>query len=131
MGVRNRRSGSITKPDPAREQRIAAEMVVDAYGADERAMGWYHYLDDQLQFPFAATCVAKRQISPVPVSAEVDVMGMARERECRHEMFVLIRWERDGLAVPLSQLRPIGGTDEQTIQAVEDWHYWIKMGYEF
>jgi hypothetical protein len=35
------------------------------------------------------------------------------------------------LAVPLSQLKPINAADEQTKQAVEDWHYWVKMGYEF
>jgi hypothetical protein len=28
------------------------------------------------------------------------------------------------IAVPLSQLKPIG-EDESTIQAIEDWHYWI------
>lgn len=22
-------------------------------------------------------------------------------------------------------------TDEQTKQAIEDWHYWVKMDYEF
>jgi hypothetical protein len=33
------------KPDEKREQRIADEIVIDAHDADERAMGWYHYLD--------------------------------------------------------------------------------------
>jgi hypothetical protein len=27
--------------DPEREQRIEDEIVVDAYGEGERAMGWY------------------------------------------------------------------------------------------
>ena len=31
----------------------------------------------------------------------------------------------------LSQLQPINATDEQTKQAVGDWHYWVNMGYEF
>lgn len=30
--------------DPEREQRIAMEIVVDAYDSQERAMGWYYYL---------------------------------------------------------------------------------------
>jgi len=38
-------------------------------------------------------------------------------------MFVLIRWERDTLAVPLSQLEGVA-VDEQTRQAIDDWHYW-------
>jgi Calcium binding len=117
--------------DPEREQRITMEIVVDAYDAQERAMGWYYYLQDQVQFPFTATCIAKRAISPLRVKDEVEVIGMPGEEECEHEMFVTIRWEKEGLAVPLSQLKPISRTDEQTKQAIEDWHYWVKMGYEF
>lgn len=122
-------------PKPKRneecEQRITMEIIVDAYDSQERAMGWYSYLQDQLQFPFTATCTAKRSISPLRVKDEVDVIGMPGQDECEHEMFITIRWEEDGLAVPLSQLKPINRTDEQTRQAVEDWHYWVKMGYEF
>lgn len=119
------------KREPKREHRIEMEIVVDAYGPEERAMGWHCYLHDQLEFPFTATCIAKRSISPLHVKDEVDVYGMADEAECGHEMFVTIRWEKDGLAVPLSQLKPITDTDEQTRQAVADWHYWVRMGYEF
>ena len=114
-----------------REERIAMEIIVDAYGPEEQAMGWYYYLEEKLQFPFKAVCSAKRAISPLQIKDEVDVLGMAPEDECENEMFVTIRWERDGLAVPLSQLIPINSTDEQTKQAVEDWRYWVQMGYEF
>ena len=119
------------KHDPGREQRITMGIVVDAYDAQERAMGWYYYLEAQLQCPFTATCIAKHAISPLRVKDEVEVIGMPGEEECEHEMFVTIRWEKEGLAVPLSQLTPISATDEQTKQAIEDWHYWVKMGYEF
>lgn len=118
--------------DKQREHRIEMEIVVDAYGEDERAMGWYYYLDDKLQFPFTAICTAKRAISPLRVGDEVEVIGMPGEEECHHEMFVSIRWDRkDGLAVPLSQLKPAGDTDKRTQEAVDDWHYWIRMGYVF
>jgi hypothetical protein len=119
------------KHDPEREQRITMDIVVDAYDAQERAMGWYYSLQEQLQFPFTATCIAKRAISPLHVKDEVEVIGMPGEEECAHEMFVTIRWEKEGLAVPLSQLQPISATDEQTKQAIEDWHYWVTRGYEF
>ena len=56
---------------------------------------------------------------------------MAPEEEWAHEMFVMMRWEKDGLAVPLSQLKVGGFADEETRQAVEDWHYWVNKGYEF
>ncbi len=107
------------------------EIIVDAYGPEEQSMGWYYYLEEQFQFPFTVVCIAKRAISPLLVKDEVDVIGMAPEEECEKEMFVTIRWERDGLAVPLSQLTPISATSTQTKQAVEDWHYWIQMGYQF
>jgi hypothetical protein len=107
------------------------EVVVDCYDEHEQAMGWYYYLDDHLPFPFTANCVTRRAISPLHVNDEVEVIGMPDESECESEMFVTIRWERDGLAVPLSQLEPIASTDADTKQAVEDWHYWIRMGYEF
>lgn len=38
---------SKAKIDEARENRIIMEVVVDAYD-EERAMGWYYYLDDSL-----------------------------------------------------------------------------------
>jgi hypothetical protein len=122
-----------TKPkhDPEREQRITMEIVVDAYDASEQAMSWYYYLQDQLQFPFTATCITKRAISPLRIKDKVEAIGVPGEEECEHEMFVIVRREKEGLAVPLSQLKPVTATDEQTSQAVDDWHYWVKMGYEF
>ncbi len=119
------------KHDPEREDRITMEIVVDAYDEIERAMSWYYYLEQHLQFPFTATCVTKRASSPLRVKDEVEVIGMPGEEECEREIFVNIRWEKDDLAVPLSQLKPSGDTDEETRQAVEDWHYWVGMGYEF
>ena len=116
--------------DPEREERIEMEIVVDAYDEHERAGGWYVYLQDNLQFPFSAHCVAKRAVSPLRVKDEVEVTGMAPDEECGSEIFVMIRWEKDGLAVPLAQLSPIAA-GEATTQAVEDWHYWVDQGYEF
>jgi hypothetical protein len=116
--------------DKEREERIQNEIVVDAYGPEEQAMGWYNYLDDTLHFPFTARCSVERAISPLHVGDEVDVTGMAPEEECEHEMFVMMRWERRGLAIPLAQLA-VAQADAATRQAVEDWHYWVDRGYAF
>ena len=121
---------SRVQTDEAREHRIEMEIVVDCYGEEERAMGWYCYLQDRLTFPFLARCIAKRATSPLKVGDEVDVLGMAPDAECEREMFVVMRWEREGLAVPLSQLEVIHADDE-TEEAVEDWLYWSKKGYRF
>jgi hypothetical protein len=34
------------------------EIVIDAYNADEQAMGWYYYLQYRLRFPFTVTRIA-------------------------------------------------------------------------
>jgi hypothetical protein len=115
--------------DEEREERITMEIIVDAYGPEEQALGWYYYLESNLNFPFLAKCIAERPISPLQVGDEVEVVGMAPEDECEHEMFVMIRWERRGLAVPLAQLAGIA-VDAETLQALEDWSYWIGRGYQ-
>ena len=119
------------KKDEAREERISMEIVVDAYDESERAMGWYYYLEDKLKFPFLTRCVRERAISPLRVGDEVEVVGIAPEDECGREVFVEMPREHERtLAVPLSQLE-IVRADEETRQAVEDWHYWVEMGYGF
>lgn len=122
---------SSPKRDEERENRIIMEIVVDAHDEGERAMGWYYYLQEQIEFPFTATCIAKRAISPLQVKDEVEVTGMSDEDECEREVFVTMPWDNGSLAVPLSQLKPISNTDKATRQAVEDWHYWVRMGYQF
>jgi len=42
------------KKDNERENRIVDEIIVDAYGAEEQAMGWYYYLEEAIWFPFYA-----------------------------------------------------------------------------
>ena len=114
--------------EPARERCIARDIVVDAYTENERAMGWYYYLEGALQFPFRARCIGRPAVLPLRPGDEVEVVGMAPEEECQHEMFVLIPWERRRLAVPLAQLEGIMA-DRKTVQAIGDWHYWTRKGY--
>ena len=116
--------------DEAREQRITMEIVVDSYDAEEQAFGWQAYLSSTLQFPFSARCIKQRVISPLEPGDEVEVIDMAPDLDCLHEMFVLIRWNSRSLGVPLIQLEGINA-DEETQEAIEDWHYWVKRGYEF
>jgi hypothetical protein len=118
------------KENSARKRRIEMEIVVDAYDSEERAMGWYCYLEERLKFPFKARCAAKREVSPLRVGEDVDVIGIARETECESEMFVRVRWHGRRLAVPLSQLKPLA-VEAQTKEAVADWHYWLDRGYEY
>ncbi len=118
------------KENKARERRIEMEIVVDASNAVERALGWYYYLEERLEFPFKARCKSKREISPLHVGEEVEALGMAAEEECESEMFVRLRRHGARLAVPLSQLAPLAAKPK-TREAVADWHYWVGRGYEF
>ena len=115
--------------DPTREDRIAMEAIVDAYGPEEQAIGWYYYLDDKLAFPFSARCVEKRRISPLEVGELVQVIGLAPADDCMHEMFVMITWQKRDLGVPLAQLEPVD-VNAATAEAAADWHYWVARGYE-
>jgi hypothetical protein len=118
------------KTDPVREERIHNEVVVDAYGPEEQAMGWYYYLEDNIRFPLQAKCIVAQVVSPLLKGETVEVRSMAPEDACARDMLVLIRWQGRNMAVPLSQLLAIQGNDA-TNQATADWHYWVAQGYRF
>ena len=118
------------------------EILVDAYDEGERALSWYYYLQNALTVPFRATCVRRRVSSPLREGQVVEVVGQPEEAECEADMLVLIRWPLAGeaatphdaddkLAVPLMQLQPLAAADDDTTEAVADWHYWVARGYRF
>jgi hypothetical protein len=43
---------TMNRKDEAHEERILMKIIVDAYGPEEQAMGWYCYLEDKITFPF-------------------------------------------------------------------------------
>ena len=85
--------------DPIREDRIENEAIVDAR-PEEQAMGWYYYLESKISFPFPAKCIAAKVVSPLRKGETVEVMRMAPEDNCEHDMFVLVRWQGRKMAVP-------------------------------
>jgi hypothetical protein len=115
--------------DEEREHRIQMEAIVDAYGPEEQALGWYYYLEDRITFPLTARCIEERRISPFRVREEVKVIGMAPEDDCMHEMFVEVEWQGRSFGVPLAQLEP-SNVDDSTQEAIADWHYWVRRGYQ-
>ncbi len=119
-----------TKKDPIRENRISDEAIVDAYGPEEQAMGWYYYLENKIRFPFRAQRIRSKTTSPLRKGETVEVRRMAPEDACASDMFVMVRWQNRNLAVPLSQLTAIDA-DEETLEAIGDWHYWLAQGYSF
>jgi len=118
------------KKDPIREDRIENQAIVDAYGPEEQALGWYYYLENKIRFPFQARCTVTKAVSPLRKGETVEVQRLAPEDSCSSDMLVLIRWKGRKVAVPLSQLSPLD-TDESTAEAIGDWHYWVAQGYCF
>ena len=55
---------------------------------------------------------------------------MAPEDDCMREMFVRVQFADRKLGVPLAQIEPIK-SDKATREAIEDWRYWMAMGYGF
>ena len=61
-----------------REERIHNEVIVDAYGPGEQALGWY-YLENKIQFPFSARCMTAKVVSPLRKGETVEVRRLAPE----------------------------------------------------
>ncbi len=60
------------KKDETREERITTEVAVDAYDSGERARDWYYYLDDNITFPFTASCIAVNKRTPLDLDEIAD-----------------------------------------------------------
>jgi hypothetical protein len=116
-----------SRKDPVREDRIHNEAIVDA-GPDEQALSWYYYLENKIRFPFQAKCQSAAVVSPLKKGETVEVVRMAPDDVCAHDMLVLVRWQGRKMAVPLAQLTATG-PDESTAEAIGDWHYWVAQGY--
>ena len=116
-----------SRKDPAREDRIHNEAIVDAR-PEEQALSWYYYLEDKIRFPFQAKCLAAKVVSPLRKGETVEVVRMAADDVCEHDMLVLVRCQGRTMAVPLTQLTAVD-PDESTVEAIGDWHYWVAQGY--
>ncbi|MDZ7958816.1 MAG: calcium-binding protein [Aulosira sp. DedQUE10] len=120
--------------DQTREHRIQTEIVADAEDKEDRAMGWYDYLDDSLNFPFNAKWTKKARKTGKSEEKQVEVLGMAPDDECSKDMFVEVVYpggdDEDIFSARLSEIEAIDA-DEDTQEALADWQYWLARGYKF
>ena len=86
------------------------------------------FLESAEGFPFQAKCLATKVVSPRRKGETVEVVRMAPDEVCEHDMLVLVRWQGRTMAAPLAQLTTVD-LDESTAEAVGDWHYWVAQGY--
>lgn len=120
----------IIEHNEERERRIQDEAIVDAYGSEEQALGWYYYLEERIIVPFKARCLYSHMTSPLKLSEVVKVLEMAGEDDCTSDMIVIVQFQARTVGVPLEQLEPIAG-DEGMLEAIRDWHYWVGRGHTF
>jgi Calcium binding len=120
--------------DNIREHRIKTEIIADAEDKEDRAMGWYYYLEEALNFPFNAKWTKKGRKSSTPQEKQVEVLGMAPDDECEKDMYVEVAdingKEDDVYSARLSEIEAIDADDE-TQEALADWQYWLARGYKF
>ena len=112
--------------DEEREKRIDYEVVVDAYDEEERAMGWYYYLAENIDFPFEAKWLSGKK----PEGRNVKVLDMSSADDCQHDMLVEVEYQDDVFSARLSDIEPLQ-VGEESIQVITDWKYWVNRGYEF
>lgn len=122
------------EPEEKREHRIKTEIIVDAEDKEDRAMGWYYYLEETLNFPFLAKWTKKGRKSASIEEKQVEVVGMAPDEECLKDMFVEVAYingkDEDVYSAKLSEIAAIDA-DSETQEAIADWLYWIARGYKF
>ena len=120
--------------DENREHRIKTEIIVDAEDIKDKAMGWYNYLDDNLNVPFMAKLKKESSKTSVVEEKKIEVIGMAPDDECLKDMYVEVVYphgqDEDLFTVKLADLVAID-TDAVTKEAIADWHYWLARGYNF
>ena len=116
------------REESSREDRIANDIIVDAYSESERALSWYYYLQQRLRFPFTAKIHYVGADSPLRQGSIVQVIGLAKEDLCMSQIFVKVIIGHRSTPVPLWQLTAMAD-DEDTLQAASDWQYWMERGY--
>jgi hypothetical protein len=116
--------------EPDRERRIHDEIIVDAYGREEQALGWYYHLQESIVGPLDARCVRAQPTSPLRVGEHIVITDLAREDDCLHDMIVRVSWQNRTFGVPLAQLAPTQDTAEDARRAIDDWRYWVDRGYQ-
>ncbi|MEZ4668181.1 MAG: calcium-binding protein [Anaerolineae bacterium] len=97
-----------------RERRIQDEAIVDAYGSQEQALGWYYYLEEQIIFPFKTPCTYSHKAITFKVAELVKVLVMAGKDDCTSDMIVIVQFQARTLGVPVAQLEPIAGEKAMT-----------------
>jgi len=110
---------------------IMMEIVVEAKDEDEIIMGWFHYMADELEFPFEAAIEIKNRRGEKTV-IQVDVLDLSDSNQNATSAAVMLDISEKGsekvMDVSISKLQNVKGS-ESTQNAVAIWKYWESGKY--
>jgi len=110
------------KHDPARDNRIHSEIVVDAYDEGEVNMSWYYYFNDYMSFPFEAI-VNLRKRNGTKEQVKVEVLSVQSEAEAPMLLAIAeANQDRLQMIVPTAIAEVLKAEEQQ--EMLNDWLYY-------
>ena len=103
------------------------EILMDCNGEEDEYMSWYYYVEDELEFPFRAKIVVRKDTGEKFLK-EIEVLELSSDENNFHRNFDLkvdIKFDDYIIEVPLSKLKEIKSSEKIT-EIIDAWNYWIK-----
>lgn len=107
------------------QYKIDYEIIVDCYDEIEVSMGWYYFMEENLNFPFKATVPLKKRNGSLETK-EVKITGLASDEEGFTNRDFNLEMENGDYRYPIaySRLSHVKAEPE-TREAFQIWNYWL------
>lgn len=111
-----------------KDDYIYNNVVVDCYDEYEQKSSWYHYLQDELDFPFIAYLPVEgiEEKANVRIFVKINVIGLVDESMIDNYYDIMVRaiYNEYIMKFPLSEIQDVRASNESN-DAIELWKYWI------
>ena len=116
--------------DTNHQHRIDYEILVDCYDEYEQAIGWTIYLLENIECPFQAQYIGELELPVYPNEYFTVLCITNSEHDDLEDLEYFEAWVEIDVGhnvyeIPLADLKTIDASDK-TVQAVEDWKYYIN-----
>jgi hypothetical protein len=110
--------------DGERESRIEREVLQGEEGQSGGRQGWHRYLARAVAFPFSARWLSNRG------GALLSVIRLSPLSANDWQLRAKVIDGQSSRELPLHELYPLE-PEAPSMQAVLDWHYWVRRGRAF
>ena len=112
------------KDDENRTYRIRTQVTSLGRNAEQKFSAWHLYLKNKLKFPFDGLWKHTFYSDP----EKVIVIELLDLETCQDAYDILVKVQNQGIVSekPLFSIIEVLTADDNTKEAVEDWHFWIK-----